>query len=548
VDDTWRYSKLIGDRWETIGTWPGTRNLPLSGPGVEIADLDGDGRMDVIQASTGGIRVSFGAAGGMSAPASLPPIDPSNTSIEPGASDVQMVDFNGDGLADAVWLAESWMKVFLGRGDGTFHPWRRTFYPWPTQAIELRDLRLADLDRDGLLDLVRFTAGHVLLFAGQADGSFNRISRHLARPESASTDVTVAISDANGNGSADIVWSSPRGMWILDVAGPTTAGMLTEIENGLGKVMRIDYTASAQLAVAAENAGEPWQRKLPTSIPVPTRVTIDPGTGPERIVHHGVRDGFWDGAEHRFGGFLEGQTSRSGQSGAEVLFEITRFHPGEGQDRVLRGKPVQQTVANGLGQIKTITHTAWAAHPVTYAPAPPQPLDPLLRVAVAREVRAADHEGVEQPIETLSWNVFDEQARVIEEHQLGRLDEDGDESVTKTTYAADDDGLWIRNRVCETQLESGTGELISQSRTYFGGPTGTPEPLCQIGLGLERQTQGWLEGAATPWIVQSSVEYTAGWNPAVVYAGGVTRTLAYGADDLYLVSESVAPWGYVLWS
>jgi RHS repeat-associated protein len=544
VDDTWRYSKLTGGGWETIGTWPGTRNLPLSGPGVEIVDLDGDGRMDVVQASTGGILVSFGAAAGMSAPASLPPIDPSNLSIEPGASDVRMVDFNGDGLADVVWLAESWMKVFLGRGDGTFAPWRRTFYPWPTQAIDLRDLRLADLDRDGLLDLVRFTAGHVLFFPGLADGSFSLHPRHLARPESESTDVTVAISDANGNGSADIVWSSPRGMWILDVAGPTTAGMLTEIRNGLGKVMRIEYTASAELAVAAENAGEPWERKLPTSIPVPTRVTIDPGSGPERIVHHGVRDGFWDGAERRFGGFLEGQTSRSGLSGAGVLFEVTRFHPGEGTDRVLRGKPVQMIVANGLGQLKTVTHTEWAAHPVTYAPAQPQPLDPLLRVAVTREVRSADHEGVidpGSPIETLAWFVLDDQARVIEEHQLGRLDEGGDESVTKTTYAADNDELWIRDRVCETRLESGAGELISRARTYFGGPTGSFEPLCEIGLGLERQVQGWLEGAAEPWIVQSSIEYTPGWNPALVYAGGVTRTLAYDADDLYLISESVSP-------
>jgi RHS repeat-associated protein len=263
-----------------------------------------------------------------------------------------------------------------------------------------------------------------------------------------------------------------------------------------------------------------------------------------RVVHHGVRDGFWDGVERRFGGFLEGRTSLSEAAAADVRYEVTRFHPGEGADRVLRGKPVEVTVQNGLGQVKTTTHTEWAAHPVTYTPTPPQPLDPLLRVAVTREVRAADHEGVidpGEPIETLSWNVFDDQARVIEQHQRGRLDLEGDESVTKTTYATDDTTSWIRDRVCETRLESATGEVISRARTYFGGPTGSLEPLCQIGFGLERQVEGWLEGAAAPWIVQSSVEYSAAWNPTLVYADGVTRQLAYDADDLYLLSESVTP-------
>src|SRR5688572_31268041 len=42
-----------------------------------------------------------------------------------------------------------------------------------------------------------------------------------ARPPGTDASVVVAVADANGNGSEDLVWSSTAGMWIVDFAGPT---------------------------------------------------------------------------------------------------------------------------------------------------------------------------------------------------------------------------------------------------------------------------------------------------------------------------------------
>ncbi len=537
VDDTWRYSRLVNGAWTPGAMWAGTENVPLAGPGVEVADINGDGRMDVVRAVTSGLQVHFGGASGLAAPVFRSAIDPSNVFIEPGGANVQFVEVNGDGLADVVWLTDAWMKVFLGRGDGTFYPWRRTFYPWPDEAIDVRDLRLADLDRDGLADLVRFTAGHVLLFPGQADGSFSWISRPIARPESTDADVTVAVADANGNGSLDVVWSSPRGMCLLDLAGPTSAGMLAEIDNGLGKVVSIDYGASAQLSVAAELAGEPWARKLPVSVPVPTEVTTNPGVGPVRVAHHGVRDGFWDAVERRFGGFLEGRTSVTGDTGAEVRFEVTRYHAGEGADRVLRGKEIEERIESGLGQVLSVAHSEWAAHPVDGMPA-----DPLLRVAVTREIRTSHFEGVPEPIDTLRWFIHDGQARLLEDHDLGRLDLEGDESIAITTYAANDDNRWIRDRVCQEELQSIGGALVERTRTYYGELSGALAPFCELGtLALERQTRRWF-AEESRWITTERVNsYSAHWNPLSVFADGVTRALLYDDDDLHLIRETVTP-------
>ena len=536
VDDTWRYSRLVNGTWTTVGTWPGTENVPLGGAGVEVADLNGDGRMDVIRGVTGGLEVRLGGAAGLSAPVVRPAIDPSNIFIEPGGANVQFVEVNGDGLVDVVWLNDSWMKVFLGKGDGTFYPWRRTFYPWPDEALDVRDLRLADLDRDGIADLIKFTAGHVLWFPGRADGSFSWYSRPIARPEAADADVTVAVTDANGNGSLDVVWSSPRGMWLLDLAGPTSAGMLTAIDNGMGNVVYVEYGASAQLSVAAEQAGEPWVRKLPVSIPVPTEVTTDPGVGPLRVVHRGVRDGFWDPVERRFGGFLEGRVSVTGDTGSDVRFEVTRYHPGEGAERVLRGKPVEERIENGLAQVLSIAHTEWAAHPVFGLPT-----DPLLRVAVTREVRTSHHEGVAEPIHTLRWLIHDDHARVIEEHDVGRLDLAGDESIRYFTYAENNETRWIRDRVCEEELWSGDGVRVSRTQIFYGERDGTVAPYSQLGdLGLERKTRVWFTEESR-WIFTETITYTQYLNPLSVYADGVTSVFQYDADDHHLIRERVTP-------
>jgi RHS repeat-associated protein len=536
VDDTWRYSRLVDGSWTTGGTWTGSENVPISGAGTEITDLNGDGRMDVVRAVTGGLEIHLGGASGLVAPVFRSAIDASNAFIEPGASNVQFVDVNGDGLSDVVWLNDAWMKVFLGRGDGTFYPWRRTFYPWTDQAVDVRDLRLADLDRDGLIDLVRFTAGHVLLFPGRADGAFSWLSRPIARPDPVDTDVTVAIADANGNGSPDIVWSSPRGMWLLDLAGPTSAGMLATIDNGMGKVVDVAYGASAQLSVAAELAGEPWARKLPVSIPVPTAVTTDVGVGPARVVHHGVRDGFWDAIERRFGGFLEGRTSLTGASGADVKLDITRYHAGEGAERVLRGKEVEERIENGLGEVLSIGRTEWAAHPVAGLPD-----TPLLRVPVTREVRTSHLEGVPEPIDTLEWFVHDDQARVVEDHDLGRLDRSGDEAIRTLTYATNNESRWIRDRVCQEDLWSDDGVRVSRTQTFYGERSGLVAAFCQLGdLGLERKTRVWFTEESR-WIFTETTTYSQFLNPLTVYAGGVTRTLVYDGDDLHLTRERVTP-------
>lgn len=537
VDDSWRASRLVDGRWQTLGEWPGSRGVPLFDPASAIVELNGDGRVDVIRATATGTQVWLNTARGFAPMRVLPRISAFDLQVAPGADNVRFVDANGDGLDDVVWLTDSWMKVFLGRGDGRFVAWRRSFYPWGTGSFDLARLHLVDLDRDGLLDLVRVTAGHVLYYRGRADGSIARDPRAVRRPDGLDADAAIAIADMNGNGSRDIVWSSPRGITLLDLAGTTTAGMLVAIESDLGATTRFTYAASAQLSVADSLAGRPWSHTLPLSIPVPTAVEVDVGDGsPVRRTRYRVRDGFWDGHERRFGGFLHARTEMVGAGAPDTSVSEIDYHPGLGADRVLRGRPVRTVLRDGNGAVHTITRTEWAAHPVADLPIGA----PLLRIPVEREARVSHHEGSAAGVETLRWASYDGQGRAIETWKLGRLDLEGDESVTRRRYTSRDPATWIGDLPCEDIVADAAGNEVTRTRILYGDTEGIAG-LCEPALGIARQTQAYL-AEENRWVTQTRIEeLSPNWNPRRVFELGVTRWFDYDVADERLIAETTRP-------
>ncbi|KAB2907524.1 MAG: hypothetical protein F9K40_04935, partial [Kofleriaceae bacterium] len=181
VGSQWVVHKL--DRpsasWISLGALAGAANVSLAG--VAIADVDGDRRMDVLAPFGSTIKLRYGTAAGLGAPLSRPAIDPSRPIIQPGAAATSFYDLNGDGLADAIHMASSMFYVYLGRGDGTFEKYRDVAYPW-TGSVSASQIRLGDLDRDGLLDVAVVRGGNVAWYRGLANGAFDAAAVAVARP------------------------------------------------------------------------------------------------------------------------------------------------------------------------------------------------------------------------------------------------------------------------------------------------------------------------------------------------------------------------------
>lgn len=546
VDDTWRVYRLVGSgnafHWELKGPYAGSAGVPLFGPDVVFADINGDGSTDVIQGAAGSIRVRFGSREGLGAIVRKPQLVADAADVEPGKPEVRFHDQNADGLVDLFYLTEESIRLYLGRGDGTFVPFKTAPYPWTRSVVPASDILIDDLDRDGFSDLIRLTAGHAVWFPGKSDGTYDQPQgRFIPRPTGAAVDATLTTADLNGNGSVDLVWSEPRGLWRLDFAGVGSAGMLESIDNGLGKKTTFTYLSSATLSVQDENAGRPWLVKLPAAIPMPVAVEINVGDGsPPRQIRYGVRNGFWDGEERRFGGFLEGFTTHPDADLALSKVEEVHFHQGLGNDRILRGQVIFAETRSGSGQVFSRQESHLVALSVAGIPE-----HPWLRRAATIFSSTKNFEGVTTPLETRSEFEYDSKARVSKEFHLGRLDLDTDQKLLVHHYVEDDAATWLRDKTCEDELYALSGDktqgtLVSHTQTLYGEGS-TSLPLCKVGRGWVREVKGFVDRPTPRWELQSSTDFDELGNPLKVYTGGVTRTLKYDDDSFHPISETVVP-------
>ncbi|HTE53482.1 MAG TPA: FG-GAP-like repeat-containing protein [Kofleriaceae bacterium] len=542
----WRVFQLVRDAsgasWVAAGSLAGATNLSLASS--TIVDLDGDYRMDVLSVAGSLIQVRMGGAAGLAAPVARPAIDPTRAFIQPGNPATSFPDINGDGLADVVHLATGAMYLYLGRGDGAFEKLHDLAYPW-TGTVDASQVRLVDLNRDGLLDVAAVRAGNVSWHRGLAGGAFQTTPVELPRPAGTDGSVVVGAADANGNGSQDLVWSSDAGMWILDMAGPTTAGMLVAIDNGLGQTQAFAYEASTQLGFAAAAAGVPWTTTAPVSIPVSIKNRIQLGSGePTRSTRLDVRDILYDRGERRFIGFLEATNTRpdpaDGAPAAAIARQVQRFAPGLGMDRAVRGQVVYERIESGTGAVLRETVNDVAAVAVAGLPA----TDARLRRMVVRSTEVRHFEGQSAPIVTRTEYSHDEEGRVIEERRAGRLDLAGDETIARRRYSAGRSARGVTDRICEEWVlrpaDGAEPELLeTHSQTLYGDDQAIA-PLCDAGAGWERVSRQYLD-TEDRWIDRKATLYSALGSPIQVTQGGVTRDLEYDASGLRPAAETVHP-------
>jgi hypothetical protein len=113
-----------------------------------------------------------------------------------GASVVRVGDFDRDGTSDLAILDSHGLSVLLSDGKGGFlSPVHYDAGQDPT------GLTIADVNRDGKLDLVVGNSyGDVLVLLGKGDGSFQPWRK-------ADQSITLAVADLTGNGSKDIIYA-----------------------------------------------------------------------------------------------------------------------------------------------------------------------------------------------------------------------------------------------------------------------------------------------------------------------------------------------------
>jgi hypothetical protein len=251
---------------------------PIASPPIKVALGDLDGNSDLDAAVIGGSAFVYtlrgtGAGGFVAAGSYLV----SGTV----ARDVAIADLNGDGKGDVIAEARARTVTFLGKGDGTLGPLVAQI------ARGAFGIAVADLDGDGIRDVAGASdlvgspippyAGGAAVFRGVGDGSMDPFVAY----GSDGTPNDLAIGDMNGDGSPDIVVAntsvSTVSILLHEVNGPVPALASIMSAQGLADRVRLLWQGPPYLAATLYRrvaTGE-WALVAPVVADASGRITYE---------------------------------------------------------------------------------------------------------------------------------------------------------------------------------------------------------------------------------------------------------------------------------
>ena len=170
----------------------GSNKAPVA---VKLADLNGDGDLDIVTVNSGDNTVSVLVGNGRGQFGFPRPFNVGNI-----PADVTIADIDGNGLLDLIVAnsAGDNLSILSGNGDGTFKPQTQVSVGSVPVSVTA-----GDLNGDGNIDLIAANSGNnsVSVLIGNGDGTFRAPVNYSV----GSVPISVGLADLNGNGSLDIV-------------------------------------------------------------------------------------------------------------------------------------------------------------------------------------------------------------------------------------------------------------------------------------------------------------------------------------------------------
>lgn len=299
-------------------------------PEVRLLDLNGDGLVDAVR--TGRHRLYLyqnRGPDGWAAPVGVPRASGHFPDVFFSDPRVKLADLTGDGLTDIALCHGGRIDYWPHYGNGRFGP-RLTLGLTPAlgRDFDPRRLLLMDVNGDGLADVVYVDDGRVLVWANRGGTALALAAevRHTPRESG------VQAGDLLGTGTAGLVWSGSANYRHLDLTGGIRPYLLSTIDDGTGLVTEVNYRPSTEHMVRAAADGDPWRTTLPFPVQTVSRlVQRDAVTGTTTTRSIRYHDGLFDGRRREFRGFGRVEVTEEGPPSARTT---SWFH----QDDVLAGR------------------------------------------------------------------------------------------------------------------------------------------------------------------------------------------------------------------
>ncbi|WP_338503385.1 FG-GAP-like repeat-containing protein [Sphingomonas kaistensis] len=203
----------------------------------ELADVNGDGRADIVGFGIAGTLVSFARAdGSFTNPIlGIANFNPNNGWSSQDSFARATGDVNGDGKADIIGFGTAGTYVALGNGDGTFAAAKLGLNDFGVNQGWTSDngfhRTVADVNGDGFDDIIGFGYAGALVALSKGDGTFSAPTlavNNFGQNQgwSSQNNFARAVADVNGDGKADVVGFGIAGTFVaygLDNGGFSAA-------------------------------------------------------------------------------------------------------------------------------------------------------------------------------------------------------------------------------------------------------------------------------------------------------------------------------------
>lgn len=176
--------------------------VPAGACRARLADLDGDGRLDLLALDPDGrLGLAFGRGAGAFGEA--------RALLEGGVAGFDVVDFDGDGRLDVVAADGQGVQLIRGGVRGPLAVEALAIEPAPQRGV----IRLVDLDRDGWPDVLWFADDGPRWCLGAGGGALGACARADWQPPELEglpdgarwVAAQWAVADADGDGAQDVV-------------------------------------------------------------------------------------------------------------------------------------------------------------------------------------------------------------------------------------------------------------------------------------------------------------------------------------------------------
>jgi len=303
--------------WEAFRAFKENVNIDWNSPYNKMLDLDGDGRPDLLLCEDRVFtwyknqgKEGFGLGGYASV--SLDEDKGPRLLLNDQVQSVYLADLNGDGLTDLVRIRNGEVCYWPNKGYGRFGA-KVTMSNSPRfdhpDTFNPQYIYISDISGTGAADILYLAQSKCIAYINRSGNSFSE-GVEIATLPGIEPYSKVSVIDFLGNGTGCIVWSSPLPQYAnaplryIDLMAGKKPHLMKSYSNGMGKTVELKYKSSTKYFIADKLAGTPWSTKLPFPVhcieEITTSDAVSETTYKQSYSYH---HGYYDHAEREFRGF-----------------------------------------------------------------------------------------------------------------------------------------------------------------------------------------------------------------------------------------------------